>query len=86
MTKAKDQKKRSRVVKGPRKAVFSLGPFDDRQVLPFELWCTLNNFSDRTGRRILASGSGPRVTALSAHRIGIVYADNRRWQESRARA
>jgi hypothetical protein len=85
MSKA-NHKKRARTVRRPRKPVPSLGPFDDRQVLPFELWCQINNFSDRTGRRILASGSGPRVTALSAHRIGIVYADNRRWQESRARA
>jgi hypothetical protein len=61
------------------------GPFDDRQVLPFETWCRLNNLSPRTGRRVLASGGGPRVTQLSANRIGITYADNRAWQESRAR-
>jgi hypothetical protein len=61
------------------------GPFDDRQVLSFEAWCRLNNLSPRTGRRVLASGDGPRVTQLSAHRIGITYADNRAWQESRDR-
>ena len=54
-------------------------------VLPFDIWCRLNNLSPRTGRRILASGNGPRVTQLSSNRIGITYADNRAWQESRAR-
>jgi hypothetical protein len=63
----------------------TVGPFDDRQVLPFDVWCQLNNLSLRTGRRVLASGNGPRVTQLSANRIGITYADNRAWQESRAR-
>jgi hypothetical protein len=74
---------------GPRKrqpqTVVSLGPFDDRQVLLFEIWCTLNSLSPRTGRRILASGNGPRITQLSANRIGITYADNRDWQKSLAR-
>jgi hypothetical protein len=63
----------------------AFGPFDDRQILPFDVWCWLNNLSQRTGRRILASGNGPRITQLSAHRIGIAYADNRAWQESRTR-
>jgi hypothetical protein len=37
----------------------------DQQVLTLPQWCALGNFSLRTGRRILASGSGPEVTQLS---------------------
>ena len=29
------------------------------QVLTFREWCALNNISERTGRRILVSGTGP---------------------------
>jgi hypothetical protein len=76
---------RSRPRKRQLELINSIGPFDERQVLPFEVWCRLNDISPRTGRRILASGNGPRITQLSANRIGITYADNRAWQESRAR-
>jgi hypothetical protein len=44
---------------------------DDDQVLTFREWCELNAISPTTGRRILAGGDGPVVTALSAKRIGI---------------
>jgi hypothetical protein len=56
------------------------------QVLTFFEWCRINRISERTGRRILASGDGPTVTDLSAKRIGITIGDNRRWQASRKRA
>ena len=60
-------------------------PGDD-EVLTFSDWCVLNKISKRTGRRILGSGRGPRVTELSQRRIGITRGNNRRWQESRERA
>jgi hypothetical protein len=59
---------------------------NDAQVLTFLQWCSLNNLSERTGRRILAGGSGPVITDLSAQRIGITVRANRAWQDSRARA
>jgi hypothetical protein len=55
------------------------------QVLTFRQWIALNNISARTGRRILAAPGGPIVTRLSARRFGITVANNRRWQEARAR-
>jgi hypothetical protein len=57
----------------------------DEQVLTFFEWCQLNRFSERTGRRILASGDGPVVTQLGPKRIGVTVANNRRWQQTRAR-
>jgi hypothetical protein len=57
----------------------------DEAVLTFPEWCALNTLSERTGRRILASGDGPPVTELSSYRIGITVGDNRRWQASRKR-
>jgi hypothetical protein len=75
--KAKHTRKRK------RRPQFSLtvGQLDDQQILPFQVWCRLNNLSLRTGRRVLASGSGPRVVQLSSHRIGVTYGDNRAWQQ-----
>jgi hypothetical protein len=58
---------------------------NDHQVLTFREWCQLNRISERTGRRILSSGTGPTVTQLTAKRIGISVGNNKRWQESRAR-
>jgi hypothetical protein len=57
----------------------------DSQVLTFHEWCRLGRFSERTGRRILNSGSGPVVTQLSAKRIGITVAADRAWKASRER-
>jgi hypothetical protein len=59
---------------------------NDDQVLDFKTWCALNAFSERTGRRVLKSAAGPIVTMMSAKRIGITVANNRAWQQSRARA
>jgi hypothetical protein len=56
------------------------------QILLFPAWCALNGFSDRTGRRIIASGKGPVVTRVSPKIIGITVANNARWQKSRERA
>jgi hypothetical protein len=57
----------------------------DDQVMTFHEWCRLNRISERTGRRILDSDDGPKVTWLSSHRIGITMRANRAWQNSRSR-
>jgi hypothetical protein len=86
----KSQKQQRRKARRPASAArpFSLAGFenDDNRVLTFRQWCILNGISARTGRRILASGTGPVVTQLSERRIGISVGNNRRWQESRERA
>jgi len=58
----------------------------DSQVLTFFEWCQLNRFSERSGRRILRSGSGPPVVQLTKQRIGITVGANKAWQASRERA
>jgi len=37
----------------------------------FDKWCERAGFSPATGRRIIASGDGPKVTWLSTRRMGI---------------
>ncbi len=56
---------------------------NDHRVLTFRQWCSLNGFSEATGRRIIAAGTGPVVIQLSARRIGITIRHNRLWQASR---
>jgi hypothetical protein len=58
---------------------------DGNEVLSFNEWCAINGIGERTGRRILASGTGPAVLQLSANRIGIRRRDNEAWQETRIR-
>jgi hypothetical protein len=58
----------------------------DARVLGFREWCQLNNLSEITGRRLLKAGRGPIITQLSPRRIGITIANNRTWQDARARA
>jgi hypothetical protein len=53
------------------------------QMLSFCEWCALNGFSERTGRRILASGKGPVVTWLSPKQMRVSIRNNARWQRSR---
>jgi hypothetical protein len=55
------------------------------KVLTFKEWCKLSSFSIATGKRILASGKGPKVIQLSAKRIGIRVCDAAAWQEARVR-
>jgi hypothetical protein len=59
---------------------------DDDWVMPFALWCQLNNFSPATGRRLRKAGKGPIFTQISDRRIGVTVRNNRIWQESRAKA
>jgi hypothetical protein len=56
---------------------------DDDCVMPFSLWCEVNNFSPATGRRLRKAGKGPVFTQLSDRRIGVTVRNNREWQESR---
>jgi hypothetical protein len=58
---------------------------DDHRVLTFKQWCEINGISPATGRRLVNAGNGPIVTQLSPRRIGVTIANNRAWQESRAR-
>ncbi len=58
---------------------------DDHRVLSFRQWCRLNGISIATGRRTIAAGNGPHIIQLSARRIGITVAENRRWQAARMR-
>jgi hypothetical protein len=57
----------------------------DQQVLTFAEWCALNNFSSKTGRRILKAPDAPTVTMLTKKLIGITIAADREWKASRAR-
>jgi len=56
------------------------------QVLTFAEWCFLNSFSQRTGRRFCAAGSGPVITQLSKSRIGVTVASHKTWKAYRERA
>ena len=61
----------------------------DDQVLTIPEWRRLNRLPERTARRILNDPDPtkrPKVTQLSAKRAGITVANNRAWQESRARS
>jgi hypothetical protein len=58
---------------------------EDDWVMPFSLWCELNNFSPATGRRLRKAGKGPVFTQISDRRIGVTVRANRIWQESRAK-
>jgi hypothetical protein len=57
----------------------------DTQVMRFREWCRLNQFSPRTGRRILASGDGPAIVQLTDKIIGITVAADRAWKAARVR-
>jgi len=59
---------------------------DDDWVMPFSLWCKVNNFSPATGRRLRKAGKGPVFTQISDRRIGVTVKNNRIWQESRAKS
>jgi hypothetical protein len=58
---------------------------EDDKVLTFRQWCEINGLAERTGRRVLASGTGPTVTQVSAKRIGVTVRNNRAWQAARER-
>lgn len=76
---------RKQVAKRPSALDAPFAMANDAQVLTFFEWCKLNRLSERTGRRVLRSGTGPKVVQLSAKRIGITIGANKRWQASRER-
>ena len=55
------------------------------RVLTFQQWIEKNGLSDRTGRRILKSGTGPKVTWISERRFGIREDHDLAWLERCAR-
>jgi hypothetical protein len=58
---------------------------DDDLVLSLKEWAALNGISTRQARRIIAAGSGPIVTRISQHRIGVTRRHDREWKASRVR-
>jgi hypothetical protein len=62
-----------------------LAPTHPDQILTLFEWCQLNRISVTTGRRILASNTGPTVTQLTPKRVGVSVANNAVWQRSRER-
>jgi hypothetical protein len=58
----------------------------DDWIMPFSLWCEVNNFSPATGRRLRKAGKGPVFTQIIDRRIGVTVRNNRVWQESRAKS
>jgi hypothetical protein len=56
-----------------------------RRHYKFKEWCKLKGISQSTGRRLLASGLGPKVTQLSPNRFSIREDHDREWEESRVR-
>src|SRR5215467_7285705 len=49
------------------------------RVISFQDWCKRADVSESTGRRLLASKRGPKVTRLSNRRIGIRERDHIAW-------
>ena len=58
---------------------------NDFQVLKFPEWCSAAGISQRTGRRLLADGTGPTTVRLSDKRMGITVGAHRQWLASRGR-
>jgi hypothetical protein len=52
------------------------------RVQPFLAWCERCGFSPATGRRLVASGKGPRITRLSERRIGVRERDHLSWLDA----
>jgi hypothetical protein len=61
-------------------------PIAAMRVMTVEEWCQSNALSVGTGKRLLASGGGPKTIQLSKRRIGIRVADAAAWQEARVRS
>ena len=84
-TNHRPRRKRDQARREPPKPVIQIDLRDENRVLTFREWCTVNNFSVWTGRRLVKNGEGPRILQLSARRPGVRVRDNIEWQESRAR-
>jgi hypothetical protein len=86
-TKRSKQKRKLEIAR-ERKQRLDLLPavLNDNQVLRFSEWCSLNDISPRTARRLFARGDGPATTQLSPKRVGITVRANKEWQARRERA
>lgn len=51
-------------------------------VMPIEAWCRLAGVSLSTGRRLLASGRGPRVTHMSERCQGVRVSHHHEWLDA----
>lgn len=58
---------------------------DDLRVTPFPEWCKAKGFSYSTGRRLLDSGEGPKITKLSARLLGVQRRHDREWLDRRTK-
>ena len=56
---------------------------DPNAAMTFKQWCIRNQFSEPTGRRILAGGDGPDVTRFSPNRMGVTFAADDAWKARR---
>jgi hypothetical protein len=56
---------------------------DDDRIMPFKVWCEVNDFSESTGRRLRKASKGPKFVQTSDRRIGVSVGENRRWQAAR---
>jgi hypothetical protein len=68
-----------------KQAIVLPANLNDFQVLKFPEWCVAAGVSERTGRRILASGTGPAVVRLSDNRMGVRVGAHKVWVSSRER-
>ena len=56
-----------------------------RRHIPFKKWCKLKGFSESTGRRILKSGKGPKVSRLTEKLVSIREDHDAEWEDARVR-
>jgi hypothetical protein len=59
---------------------------DDLCVTPFPEWCEAKGFSYSTGRRLLQSGQGPKITKLTARLLGVQRRHDREWLDRRTKS
>lgn len=57
---------------------------DGDTVVSIRAWAAMCGVSYVTARRTIAAGEGPRVTKLSARRLGIRLRHHREWLDSRS--
>jgi hypothetical protein len=54
------------------------------RVMSFNEWCDRANIHPVTGHRLKAAGKGPRITRMTARRIGVRERDHLEWLARRA--
>jgi predicted DNA-binding transcriptional regulator AlpA len=59
------------------------GSSDDDCVIPVPEWCKRVGISHMTWKRMRKAGEGPKITRLSARRVGIRNRHSREWLDSR---